>query len=93
MYKFKLYVAGQTPNSVNAVRNIKAFLDNKLKDQYSLSIIDVLENPQQAEEDKIIISPTLIKILPPPPRRIIGDLRDEKRLLEVLFLRFSKDSM
>lgn len=86
MFEFKLYIAGQTTNSANAVRNVKTFLDHRLRDHYSLVIVDILEDPQMAEKDKIIISPTLVKILPLPTKRVIGDLSDEKRLADLLCL-------
>jgi len=75
---FKLYVTGQTATSVRAIKNLQNILKNELKELYELKIIDVLKNPRLAEEEKILATPTLTKILPRPIRRIIGDLSDER---------------
>ncbi|MBD1215655.1 MAG: circadian clock protein KaiB [Dolichospermum sp.] len=80
-YVLKLYVAGNTPNSVRALKTLKDILDQEFKGVYALKVIDVLKNPQLAEEDKILATPTLSKILPPPVRKIIGDLTDRERVL------------
>ena len=75
-YILKLYVAGNTPNSMRALNTLKEILENEFKGVYALKVIDVLKQPQLAEEDKILATPTLAKILPPPVRKIIGDLSD-----------------
>ena len=80
-YVLKLYVAGNTPNSVRALKTLKDILEQEFKGVYALKVIDVLKNPQLAEEDKILATPTLSKILPPPVRKIIGDLTDRERVL------------
>ena len=80
-YVLKLYVAGNTPNSMRALKTLKNILDEEFQGVYSLKVIDVLKNPQLAEEDKILATPTLSKILPPPVRKIIGDLTDRERVL------------
>lgn len=80
-YVLKLYVAGNTPNSVRALKTLKNILEEEFKGVYALKVIDVLKNPQLAEEDKILATPTLSKILPPPVRKIIGDLSDRERVL------------
>ncbi|AUT02886.1 circadian clock protein KaiB [Nostoc sp. CENA543] len=80
-YVLKLYVAGNTPNSVRALKTLKNILDQEFQGIYALKVIDVLKNPQLAEEDKILATPTLSKILPPPVRKIIGDLSDRERVL------------
>ncbi len=80
-YVLKLYVAGNTPNSVRALKTLNQILENEFKGVYALKVIDVLKNPQLAEEDKILATPTLAKILPPPVRRIIGDLSDREKVL------------
>ncbi len=80
-YILKLYVAGNTPNSMRALKTLREILDTEFQGVYALKIIDVLKNPQLAEEDKILATPTLSKILPPPVRRIIGDLSDRERVL------------
>lgn len=80
-YVLKLYVAGNTPNSIRALRTLKNILEQEFKGVYALRVIDVLKNPQLAEEDKILATPTLAKVLPLPVRRIIGDLSDRERVL------------
>ncbi len=80
-YVLKLYVAGNTPNSVRALRTLNHILETEFQGVYALKVIDVLKNPQLAEEDKILATPTLSKVLPPPVRKIIGDLSDRERVL------------
>ncbi|MEB3309746.1 MAG: circadian clock protein KaiB [Snowella sp.] len=80
-YVLKLYVAGNTPNSVRALKTLKTILEKEFKGVYALKVIDVLKNPQLAEEDKILATPTLARILPPPVRKIIGDLSDREKVL------------
>ncbi|RMH67825.1 MAG: circadian clock protein KaiB [Cyanobacteria bacterium J003] len=80
-YVLKLYVAGNTPNSVRALKTLNNILEKEFKGVYALKVIDVLKNPQLAEEDKILATPTLAKVLPPPVRRIIGDLSDREKVL------------
>ena len=80
-YVLKLYVAGNTPNSVIALRILKNILEKDFQGVYALKVIDVLKNPQLAEEDKILATPTLSKVLPPPVRKIIGDLSDREKVL------------
>ncbi len=80
-YILKLYVAGNTPNSMRALKTLRNILETEFRGVYALKVIDVLKNPQLAEEDKILATPTLSKILPPPVRRIIGDLSDRERVL------------
>jgi circadian clock protein KaiB len=77
----KLYITGQTPRSARAVGNLRKICDEDLGGLYELQIIDILEHPQLAEDEKIMATPTLIKELPPPLRRIIGDLSDKERVL------------
>lgn len=80
-YILKLYVAGNTPNSIRALKTLNTILEEDFQGVYALKVIDVLKNPQLAEEDKILATPTLSKILPPPVRKIIGDLSDRERVL------------
>ena len=80
-YILKLYVAGDTPNSMRALNTLREILESEFKGVYALKVIDVLKSPQLAEEDKILATPTLSKILPPPVRRIIGDLSDREKVL------------
>jgi circadian clock protein KaiB len=80
-YILKLYVTGETPASLKAIVNLKEILENDLKGTYRLEVIDVLEHPQLAEEEKILATPTLSKTLPKPICRIIGDLSDKQKVL------------
>ena len=81
LYVLRLYISGQTANSARTVNNLKALLDENLKDIYALDIIDVLKNPQLAEDDKIFATPTIVKILPLPVKKIMGDLSKEEKVL------------
>jgi circadian clock protein KaiB len=81
VYILKLYVAGNTPNSIRALKTLKNVLEQEFQGVYALKVIDVLKNPQLAEEDKILATPTLSKVLPPPVRKIIGDLSDRDQVL------------
>src|SRR4030042_6987442 len=80
-YVLKLYVTGVTPRSQAALKNIEKILREAYKGTYSLRVIDVMKRPKLAEDDKILATPTLIKILPPPVARIIGDLTDREKVL------------
>ena len=86
-YILRLYVAGQTPKSINAIRNIKKICEENLKGRYVLDVIDLYQQPQLAHGEQIIAIPTLIKKLPPPLRRIIGDMSNTERVLVGLDLR------
>ncbi len=80
-YVLKLYVTGNTYRSVQAIKTLKKILEEEFQGVYALKVIDVLKNPQLAEEDKILATPTLAKILPLPVRKIIGDLSDREKVL------------
>lgn len=80
-YLLKLYVTGKTPRAEKAIANLRRICREELQGQYQLEIIDVLEHPQLAEDEKILATPTLIKRLPPPLRRVIGDLSDTEKVL------------
>jgi circadian clock protein KaiB len=86
-YVLRLYVAGQTPKSVSAITNIKKICEENLKGRYMLDVIDLYQQPQLAKGEQIIAIPTLIKKLPPPLRRIIGDMSNTERVLVGLDLR------
>jgi len=86
-YVLRLYVAGQTPKSVIAITNIKRICEKNLKGRYDLEVIDLYQQPQLAQGDQIIAIPTLIKELPIPLRRIIGDLSNTERVLVGLDLK------
>ena len=80
-YVLKLYVTGQTPRSQQAIAHLKSILEERFKGVYTLKVIDILKNPQLAEDEKILATPTLSRVLPLPVRRIIGDLSDVERVL------------
>lgn len=81
-YVLKLYIAGQTPRSQQAIANLRRICDEVFPaGQYELTIVDVLERPELAEKVKILATPTLIKELPPPTRRVIGDLSDKNKVI------------
>ena len=80
-YWLRLYVAGQTPKSIRAFANLKALCEEHLQDRYQIEVIDLLERPQLARGDQIVAIPTLVRRLPPPVRKIIGDLADTVRVL------------
>lgn len=80
-YILKLYITGNTPRSQRAIANLLRICQEQLADQYQVEIIDVLEQPQLAEEEKIMVTPTLIKQLPPPLQRIIGDMSNTDKVI------------
>jgi circadian clock protein KaiB len=80
-YVLRLYVAGNTPRSVQAIENIRSLCETTLQDRYSLEVIDIYQQPEIAREDQILAAPTLIKLLPLPLRRMIGDLSTRDRVL------------
>jgi circadian clock protein KaiB len=86
-WKLKLYIAGQTPRSLAALSNLQKIADEHLDGRYEIEVIDLLENPQLAKGDQILAVPTLVKDLPPPLRKIIGDLSNTERVLIGLDLR------
>ena len=77
----KLYVTGQTPRTQRAVANLRRICEQKLAGPYELIVVDILERPQLAEDEKILATPMVIKELPGPIRRIIGDLSDSDQVL------------
>ena len=80
-WELRLYVAGQTAKSLQALANLKRICEEHLGRNYHLEIIDLLKNPQLAKSDQILALPTLIRKLPEPARKIIGDLSDTERVL------------
>lgn len=87
VWALRLYVAGQSPKSVRAVDNLRQICEEHLQGQYSIEVIDLLEHPQLAAGDAIVAVPTLVRRLPAPVRRIIGDLSNTDRVLVGLQLR------
>ncbi|UOQ99030.1 circadian clock protein KaiB [Hymenobacter sp. 5317J-9] len=86
-WELRLYVAGQTPKSVTAVANLRKYCEQHLKGRYKLEVIDLLVNPQLAEGDQILAIPTLVRKVPEPIRKIIGDLSNEEKVLVGLDVR------
>ena len=86
-YIMKLYVAGQSPKSMNALANLKRICEENLQGRYELEVIDLYQQPQLAPGEQIIAIPTLIRSLPLPLRRIIGDLSNTERVLVGLDIR------
>jgi circadian clock protein KaiB len=80
-WNLKLYVAGQTPKSIKAFSNLKKICEEHLKGKYMIEVIDLLRNPQLAKGDQILALPTLVRKLPVPVRKIIGDLSNTERVL------------
>ena len=80
-YILTLYVTGNSPRTKIAIDNLNRICSQDLSGKYELEIVDVLENPQRAEDERILATPTLIKQLPPPLRRVIGDLSDKDKVL------------
>ena len=87
MYELRLYVAGNTPKSLRALSNLKRYCEEHLKDKYTIEVIDLLLQPQLAEGDQILATPTLVKKVPEPIRKIIGDLSNEEKVLVGLNIR------
>ena len=87
VWNLRLYVAGQTPKSLRAFANLKVLCEGHLKGRYRIEVIDLMENPQLARGDQIVAVPTLVRKLPEPVRKIIGDLSNSQRALVGLDLR------
>ncbi len=80
-WRLRLYVAGQTPKSLIALANLKRLCESELAGRYQLEVIDLLEHPHLASQDEILAVPTLVRKLPPPIRKVIGDLSSKERVL------------
>lgn len=89
-YILRLFVAGINPRSLKAIENLRDVCEENLKGNYELEIIDIYQKPIFAKEGKIVAAPTLIKELPPPIRRFVGDLSDKEKLIFGLDLRSKK---
>ena len=87
LWQLRLYVAGQTPKSLTAFANLKKICESHLKGRYHIEVIDLVEQPQLSRGDQILAIPTLVRKLPVPVRKIIGDLSDTERVLVGLDLR------
>src|SRR5262245_21425259 len=80
-WQLRLYVAGRTPKSIEALANLLRICDRRLAGEYRIEVVDLIENPALAAGDQILALPTLVRKLPPPTRKIIGDLANEHRVL------------
>lgn len=80
-WRLRLYVAGQTPKSITALANLKRLCESHLAGRYHIEVVDLLNQPHLARRDDIVVIPTLVRKLPPPIRKIIGDLSNEERVL------------
>ena len=80
-YRLRLFISGSTPRSARAIQNIRALCDEKLRGRYELEVIDIHQHPEQARPEQIVVTPTLVKQLPLPFRKIIGDLSDREKVL------------
>jgi circadian clock protein KaiB len=89
-WELRLYVAGQSPRSLAAFSNLKKICDEHLSGRYNIEVVDLVKHPQLAAGDQIVALPTLVRKLPQPLRKIVGDLRDTERALVGLQLRPSK---
>ncbi len=87
VWNLRLYVAGQTPKSIKAFDNLKKICEEHLAGKYTIEVIDLMVNPQLAKGDQILALPTLVRQLPPPLKKIIGDLSNTERVLVGLDLR------
>jgi len=85
-YMLRLFVTGTTPRSTRAIENMKHICEENLEGQYDLEVIDVYADPEATKELQVVATPTLVKVLPEPLRRIIGDLSDRERVLAGLNL-------
>ena len=86
-YQLRLYVTGSTASSIRAVQNLKRICEEHLTDEYDLEVIDIYQRPELAKGEHIIAAPTLVKMLPHPLKRLIGDMSNEERVLIGLDLR------
>jgi len=86
-WELRLYTAGQTPKSLAAIRNLRKVCEEHLAGRYEIEIVDLLKNPRLAKDDQIVAIPTLVRKLPDPVRKIIGDLSDTERALVGLQLK------
>jgi circadian clock protein KaiB len=80
-WRFRLYVAGQTPKSIAALANLTRLCEEHLPGRYRIEIVDLVKQPQLARRDEIVVIPTLVRQLPPPIRKIIGDLSNQQKVL------------
>jgi circadian clock protein KaiB len=80
-YRLSLFVTGSTPRSIRAITNLRLICEEHLSGRYELDVIDLYQHPEQAKANNLVAAPTLIKFLPKPVRRVIGDMSDEGQVL------------
>jgi circadian clock protein KaiB len=90
MYVLRLYVTGMTPRSILAVENIKRICEERLKGRYELEVVDIYQHPERAKEAELVAAPTLIKQLPLPLRKLVGDMSNTERVLMGLNLQLKE---
>ncbi len=90
-YELRLYVAGQTPRSLQAINSIKRICEEHLAGRYKLEIVDIYQDPERSGEAGLLAAPTLIKSLPEPLRRLVGDMSDKNRVLIALNVPFDEE--
>jgi len=91
VWNLRLYVAGQTPKSIEAFANLKEICETHLKGKYRIEVIDLVENPELAKNDQILAIPTLVRKLPEPMKKIIGTLANEEKVLVGLEIKTEKN--
>ena len=91
-YVLRLYVTGSTPRSARAIENMRRICEERLAGRYDLEVVDIYQRPEAAREFQLIAAPTLVRLLPEPLRRVIGDLSDEERVLRGLDLQSRGDA-
>ncbi len=84
MHKFKLFIMGESPKSLNLIEEINVYLEELLGNQFQLAVIDILQNPETSGEDGVFATPTLVKKEPLPVARIVGDLHDMKKVAHAM---------
>lgn len=89
-YALRLFVTGMTPKSLRAIANVKKICEEKLPGRYELEVIDIYQHPELTRREDIIAAPTLVKTLPPPLRKLIGDMSDTERIVMALDLKPKK---
>jgi len=89
-WRLRLYIAGQTPNSIAAIDNLKKICEDKLRGKYRIEVVDLLKKPQLAKGDQIIAIPTLVRRLPPPVKKIIGNLSKTESVIVGLDLQLAR---
>lgn len=91
-YHFTLFIAGESPRSARAIANLRRLAEQHLAGSYELTVVDVQQQPERAEEERILTTPTLVKQAPAPKRRVTGDLTDADQVLVALSLLANEDA-